>query len=295
MANGGGASLEQHDGLASLPWLAIATTDGKPGDQAIFLAASLNLAEIEREFASHIVTEDVLQWQARDRAVVASRQRKLGAIVIDERPLPDPDPDKLASAMCEGVQMMSLSSLPWTEGSLRLRARAGFLRRVLPEQGWPDLSDTHLLATLAEWLTPYLAGMTRAQHLERLDMHEIMKSLVPYELLRALDTLAPKHLVIPSGKEVLIDYSEEGDPVLAARLQEMFGLAVTPRIADGRAKLRIELLSPAGRPLAVTQSLETFWANVYPAVRSEMRGRYPKHVWPEDPLNTAAVKPNRVR
>jgi ATP-dependent helicase HrpB len=137
--------------------------------------------------------------------------------------------------------------------------------------------------------------MTRAQHLERLDMLAILRALLPSSLARKLDRLAPPRIAIPSGAELRIDYGTDGDPVLRARLQEMFGLATTPGIADGRAKLRIELLSPAGRPLAVTQSLETFWTNVYPQVRTEMRGRYPKHVWPEDPLATAPVKPRRVR
>ncbi len=295
LSGGGGAVMPEHDGLAASPFLAIATTDGKPGDQKIFLAAALSLGEIEEHFAAHIETEEVLGWDNRQRMVTASRRRKLGALVLEERPLNQPAPEKLADAMCQGVKTMGLTALPWTEGAERLRARAQFLRKLFPEEDWPDLSDTGLMASLADWLTPFLAGMTRAQHLERLDMHEIMRSLLPHHLLRQLDKLAPSRIAIPSGKEVTIDYPAEGDPVLAARLQEMFGLAVTPRIADGRAKLRIELLSPAGRPLAVTQSLETFWTNVYPSVRSEMRGRYPRHVWPEDPVNTAPVRPNKLR
>jgi ATP-dependent helicase HrpB len=176
-----------------------------------------------------------------------------------------------------------------------LRARVAFLQRLFPEEGWPDFSDGVLLSTIEVWLKPYLAGMTRAQHLEKLDMLAILQALLPSGLARKLDRLAPSRIAIPSGAEIRIGYGGEGDPVLRARLQEMFGLATTPRIADGRAKLRIELLSPAGRPLAVTQSLETFWTNVYPQVRAEMRGRYPKHAWPEDPLTTAPVRPMRVR
>jgi ATP-dependent helicase HrpB len=294
MAGGGGAVLAEHDSLAASPFIAVASTDGKPGDQKIFLAAALSRTEIDEHFASHIEDEEALGWDNRQRQVIASRRRKLGALILEERPLDNPDPDSVAGAMCEGIKAMGLSSLPWTDGAERFRARVRFLRRLFPDDGWPDLSDAALLASL-DWLKPYLAGMTRAQHLERLDAHEIMRGLVPSHLLRKLDQLAPARIAIPSGKEVAIDYTTDGDPVLAARLQEMFGLAQTPRIADGRAKLRIELLSPAGRPLAVTQSLETFWINVYPSVRAEMRGRYPKHIWPEDPLNTAPVRPNRVR
>jgi len=185
--------------------------------------------------------------------------------------------------------------LPWSDATQSLRARVRFLRRIFPEQGWPDLADEALHATLGDWLTPYLAGMTRRAHISRLDMHAIVTDLIPPELKRRLDKLAPRHIAIPSGADIAIDYDGDGDPVLRARLQEMFGLAETPRIADGRAALRIELLSPARRPLAVTQDLKSFWANAYPQVRSEMRGRYPKHPWPEDPMNTPAVKPNRVR
>ena len=170
-----------------------------------------------------------------------------------------------------------------------------FLRKLYPDTGWPDLSDAALTASLDRWLGPYLAGITRKAHLERLDLHAIMQSLIPHELQRRLDKLAPTRIEVPSGADVRIDYDTEGDPVLRVRLQEMFGLARTPSIAEGRARLRIELLSPAGRPLAVTQSLETFWSNGYPSVRADMRGRYPKHSWPEDPLAAAPVKPRRLR
>jgi ATP-dependent helicase HrpB len=197
--------------------------------------------------------------------------------------------------MLAGVREMGLEALPWGEGDRRLRARIAFLRRHLPEEDWPDFSDKTLLANLDEWLKPYLAGMSRAQHLERLDLHAILKSLVPHRLQRRLDELAPARITIPSGAEIAIDYDSDGDPVLRARLQEMFGLTQTPKIADGRVPLRLELLSPAGRPLAVTQSLETFWTNAYPHVRAEMRGRYPKHSWPEDPREAVPVRPRKVR
>jgi ATP-dependent helicase HrpB len=215
--------------------------------------------------------------------------------VLEERPTAKADPERMAQAMTEGVREMGLGSLPWSEGALSLRARAMFLRRLFPDQEWPDLTDEHLLATLDDWLKPYLAGITRKAHLERLDLRRILSGLIAHDLQRRMEKLAPTRIEVPSGADVRIDYETEGDPILRVRLQEMFGLAATPKIADGRSRLRIELLSPAGRPLAVTQSLETFWSNGYPSVRADMRGRYPKHAWPEDPLSAPPVKPRRVR
>jgi ATP-dependent helicase HrpB len=295
MMGGGGAALPEHDALAGEEFLAIATTDGKAGDQRIFLAAKLSKAEILEHFSNHIETRDVITWESRARMVIANRQERFGALLLDDKPLPTPDPEAVAEAMLAGIREMGLTALPWSDGDQRLRARISFLRRHFPEEAWPDLSDGALLGSLDEWLKPYLAGMMRASHLERLDLHPILLSLVPQGLRRRLDELAPTRIAIPSGAEITIDYEGEGDPVVRARLQEMFGLTRTPKVAEGRVPLRLELLSPAGRPLAVTQSLETFWTNAYPHVRAEMRGRYPKHVWPEDPRVAVPVKPGKVR
>ena len=295
LSGGGGAVLPEHDALVTQDFLAVATTDGAAGDQKIYLAAPLSLKEIEEHFRDQIEARDGVFWDSRTKAVSASKSRRLGALVLEEKPSTNADPTLIADAMTQGVREMGLASLPWTEGAKILRARVMFLRRLFPEEGWPDLSDEALLASLEDWLAPYLAGISRKAHLDRLDMHQIIQSLIPHELARKMDRLAPVRIEVPSGADVRIDYETEGDPVLRFRLQEMFGLARTPAIAEGRSPLRIELLSPAGRPLAVTQSLETFWTNGYPSVRSDMRGRYPKHAWPEDPLNAAPVKPRRLR
>lgn len=295
LSGGGGAVLPEHDALVTQDFLAVATTDGAAGDQKIFLAAPLSLKEIEEHFRDQIEIRDGLHWDSRSRAVSASRSRRLGALVLEEKPSANADPAQIAEAMTEGVRDMGLACLPWTEGSKILRARVMFLRRLFPEAGWPDLSDEALLTGLWDWLTPYLAGISRKAHLDRIDMHQIIQSMIPHDLARQMDRLAPVRIEVPSGADVRIDYETEGDPVLRVRLQEMFGLARTPAIAEGRSPLRIELLSPAGRPLAVTQSLETFWTNGYPSVRSDMRGRYPKHAWPENPLNAEPVKPRRLR
>lgn len=295
LSGGGGAVLPEHDALAVHDWLAVATTDGGSGDQKIFLAAPLSLGEIEEHFADQIYTHDDVFWDSRAKAVSASRQRRLGALVLEEKSLKETGSEVMARAMSQGIREMGVAVLPWTDAARNFQARVGFLRRLFPEHGWPDLTDETLLATLEEWLTPYLAGVTRETHLERLSLYEILQSMIPHDLARRIDKLAPKRIEVPSGADARIDYETDSDPVLRVRLQEMFGLTKTPVIADGRTQLRIELLSPAGRPLAVTQSLETFWTNGYPSVRADMRGRYPKHSWPEDPLNAAPVKPRRLR
>ena len=295
MSGGGGAVLPEHDALSVHDWLAVATTDGAAGDQKIYLAAPLSLAEIETHFGEQILETESVNWDSRARAVSAVRQRKFGALVLEEKPIAKADPELMSAAMVAGLRDMGLGPLPWSEASQSLRARARFLARLFPEAGWPDLSDEALLLTLDDWLKPYLAGITRKSHLDRLDMRQIVLSLIPRDLQARMEKLAPVRIEVPSGAGARIDYETEGDPVLRVRLQEMFGLARTPAIAEGRSPLRIELLSPAGRPLAVTQSLETFWSNGYPSVRSDMRGRYPRHSWPEDPLNAAPVKPRRLR
>ena len=295
LSGGGGAVLPEHDGLAKQDFLAIATTDGTSGDQKIFLAAPLTLQDIDAHFSNQIEQIENVGWDTRSQSVVAVRVRKLGALILEERPLTAADPEVMADAMIKGIDEMGIRSLPWTEGANNFHAQVQFLKRLFPEEAWPDLSDGALAQNLNEWLKPYLAGISRKSHLERLDMLAIMKNLVPYALQRQMDVLAPHRIEVPSGGHVAIDYETEGDPVIRVRLQEMFGLAKTPSIAKGRAQLRIELLSPAGRPLAVTKSLETFWTNGYPDVRAELRGRYPKHSWPEDPLSAPPVKPRKLR
>ena len=293
LSGGGGAILPEHDALAKNEFLAVATTDGAAGDQKIFLAAALTREDIETHFANQIEVSENVQWDTRSQSVNAARVRKLGALILEERVLTDANPEAVTAAMTLGIRDMGLRVLPWTDVANSFRAQVMFLQRLLPEDGWPDLSDEALMQSFEAWLTPYLSGISRKSHLTSLDMFMIIKALVPYELQRQMDALAPRRIEVPSGSHIAIDYETEGDPVLRVRLQEMFGLAKTPSIARGRAQLRIELLSPAGRPLAVTKSLETFWTNGYPDVRADMRGRYPKHSWPEDPMTAAAVAPRR--
>ncbi|MCA0433834.1 MAG: ATP-dependent helicase HrpB [Proteobacteria bacterium] len=295
MANGGGAQVPEHDALAKAEFIAIALLDNAQADARAFLAAPLMRAELEMHFAELISSRKVSGWDTKQNAVVVADVRSVGALILEERPELSPDAETLAAGMLAGVRALGLKALPWNETAESLRARIMFLKRTMPDLSWPDLSDGAMLATLPDWLAPYLAGMARKRDLERLDMANILRSLVPHELLARLDRLAPVRMEVPSGGHYRIDYETDGDPVLRVRLQEMFGLHAAPQVADGRAKLRIELLSPAGRPVAVTQSLETFWTNAYPDVRKDMRGRYPRHYWPENPLEAQAVAPRRLR
>ena len=295
LSGGGGAVLPEHDNLNKSAWLAIATLDGAAGDGKARLAAELSDRDIETHFADLIEETSGVFWDAKSNAVKAGLTRRLGAIVLQEKPAAEIDRSQTAAAMLEGVRAMGLSALPWTEAARGFQARVKFLARVMPEAGFPALDDEALLATAGEWLLPYLEGMMRKGDLARLDMLQILQGLVPGDLLRRMDKLAPIRMTVPGGGSYRIDYDVEGDPTLSVRLQEMFGLTSAPQVADGRARLKIIMLSPGMKPVAVTQSLETFWLQGYPDVRKDMRGRYPKHSWPEDPTTAVAVAPRRVR
>ena len=289
MASGAGAIVPAHDLLAKEDFIAVALLDGTQVDAKVHLAAVITRAEIETHFNNLIVESSGVFWDAKANAVSAARSIKLGALVLEERPLATPEPEAVQIAMAQGVHAMGLSCLPWTSAATMLRSRINFLWRLMPQAGWPELSDANIL----EALPPYLAGKSRKSHLAGLDMVMILRGMVDHALLSRIEKLAPTRIEVPGGGHYAIDYSVEGDPVLRVRLQEMFGMKSVPQIAEGRAKLKVELLSPGGKPVAVTQSMETFWVNAYPDVRKDMRGRYPKHYWPEDPLTAVALAPRQ--
>jgi len=295
LSGGGGAVLPEHDALVTQDFLAVATTDGAAGDQKIFLAAPLSLKEIEEHFRDQIEARDGVFWDGRTKAVSASKSRRLGALVLEEKPSTNADPTLIAEAMTEGVREMGLAALPWTEGAKILRARVMFLRRLFPEEGWPDLSDEALLASLEDWLGPDLAGCTRRAHLARVDVHGALMRRVDWRLRRRLDEEAPTHVQVPTGSRIPVDYADPAEPALEVRLQEMFGAPMGPRICGGRVALTLRLLSPAGRPIQVTRDLAGFWAGSYADVRREMRGRYPRHPWPDDPLAAAPTRRAKPR
>jgi ATP-dependent helicase HrpB len=283
LASGSGALLNTADPLAAEEFLAVAELDGDPRNARIFLAAPLARAEIEAIFASHIERVDLVAWDAREEAVLARRQARLGALTLRDDPLPDPPPAAIHAALLDGLRGLGLDALPWTREAMALRDRIRFAGRI-EARDWPDLSDDALLAGLSVWLAPFLDGISRRSQLGRLDLVGALKALLSWEQQRRLDALAPAHIAVPSGSRVPIDYGAGETPVLAVRLQELFGLGETPAVAGGRVPLLLHLLSPAGRPLQVTRDLRGFWATSYADVRAQMRGRYPKHPWPDDPL-----------
>jgi ATP-dependent helicase HrpB len=290
MVNGAGAVLPEGSLLGREEFLAVADVDGIGTEVRVFLAAPLEREDLVEAFRESIVEEEQVFWNQADEAVVARQVRRLGAITVGERAVV-PRGDGVREAMVEGIRLMGLGSLPWGKGSESARSRSEWLRiSGLAPAGWPDLGDANLLATLPGWLGPFLEGITRKSHLQRLNMESVLRVLFTPRQWNDLARLAPETITVPTGSSILLEYTAGDLPVLSVRLQEMFGQTDTPVIAGGRVSVLIHLLSPAGRPLAVTQDLRSFWSNAYLEVRKEMRGRYPRHVWPEDPL---AAKPTR--
>ena len=290
LSGGGGGTLDPADPLAAQEFLAVADLGGSGREGQIYLAAAVTQAEIETVFAADIVEAEEVAWDSRARAVTARSQKRLGALVLSDRPLRNPDPEAMLAALLEGVRALGLVVLPWTPATEGVRRRVEFLRRTLGDETWPDMSDAALLAGLETWLGPFAAGITREDDLARIDLNAALSTLLPWPLPSKLDELAPTHLAVPSGSQIAVDYGADGGPALSVKMQEVFGLTTTPMVAGGRAPVTLHLLSPAQRPLAVTRDLASFWANVYPQVRGEMRGRYPRHNWPEDPVAAVPTK-----
>lgn len=292
-AGGRGAFIAEAQSLSGAEYLAVATLDLKDREARIRLAAPLSGSTLASMFADSIETRECIEWSSRDRAVVARRERWLGAILLSERRLERPDATLVLQAMLAGVRESGLNVLPWNDESQRLRMRLQFVAAHANENSWPNVSDAALLTSLESWLAPWLDGISRLDHLARLDVSQMLRAMFSYEQQRELDQLAPTHFVVPSGSRIPIDYSTN-PPTLAVRLQEVFGLQATPRVLNGRVALTLHLLSPAHRPVQVTQDLASFWKNGYADVKKEMKGRYPRHSWPDDPLTaapTARAKP----
>ena len=287
LMNGRGAAVAPEDPLAREPYLAIADLDDTGRDARIFLAAPIDLADVEALFADRIETTDEVAWDERTEAVAAVRQTRLGALVLAEQRLETAGADARSLAMLAGIRAMGLDALPWTPGLRGFQARNRFLHRLDP--AWPDFSDDALLADLEAWLAPFLGGAARRAHLARLDLAAALAARLDWSRQKKLDALAPTHLEVPSGSRIALDYGTD-PPVLAVKLQEMFGQLDTPRVGGGAVAVVVHLLSPAGRPLQVTQDLGNFWRTGYAAVRSELRGRYPKHPWPEDPVTAPPTR-----
>ncbi len=292
LANGRGAYFAEHETLSGEPYLVAAQLDGAARETRIFLAAAVSLADLETHCGELIATRDFVEWDGRAQAVQARRQRRLSELILDDAPLPEADSAAVTAALLQGIRQMGIDCLPWNGAMQSWRQRVLFLRRF-DGDAWPDVSDTALLATLEDWLAPYLARCSRRAHLANVDLHAALTGLLTWEQRRTLDEWAPTHLTVPSGSRIAIDYDND-PPVLAVRLQEMFGARDTPRLANGKVAVLLHLLSPARRPVQVTQDLAGFWARGYHDVKKDLKGRYPKHAWPDDPLQappTARAKP----
>jgi len=296
LANGRGASFSNPDPLAAEAYLVIADLDAGTQWARIDLAAPLSLADIESLYADAIVESEQVTWDEKAQAVRASRQRRLSSLVLSEHRLSKPDPLSIAKALLDGVRREGIASLAWTPELRQWRARVRFLKRTEgADSSWPDLSDETLLRTLDQWLGPSVAGLTTLERVKRLDLAAPLHALVSWEQQRQLDRLAPAYLTVPSGSKIRIEYDQPDGPILAVRLQEMFGCKDQPRIAGGKIPVILHLLSPAKRPVQVTKDLASFWANAYQDVRKDLRGRYPKHHWPENPLSASPTAKTKRR
>jgi len=285
LASGRGAALGSNDPLAASAALVAAHLDGDRRQARIWLAAALPLAALELLQADQLRSRDLVQWDDNKQLVQARRQRCLGALLLNDEPLANPDPELLRACVLEQLRRGGLQQLAWTPERQQLRGRLGFLQRLEPEL-WPAVDDTSLLAELELWLGPALGGVRSLGELQRLDVGAALLDRLDWRQRSQLDVLAPLRWPLPTGRVGRIDYTGE-EPVLSSRLQDFFGLTATPRLAEGRHAVLVHLLSPAGRPAAVTRDLASFWQQGYPLVRKDLRGRYPKHRWPEDPLAPA--------
>jgi ATP-dependent helicase HrpB len=295
LANGRGARLHENTLLYGEPWLVVIDLRFEDRDSLIFAAAPFDEALLERDFGERFVRERHVRWNRDTRAVEASEELRFAQIVLERRSVPT-QADEALPALLAGVRELGLDALAWSEHTATLRMRVAMLRDACPELVLPDLSDAALLATLDDWLAPRLAGKTRLDALTSAQLGEALAAKLDYAQRRTVDDLAPEMLRVPSGNERHLQYEPGKPPVLAVKLQELFGLADTPRIAKGRVPVTLHLLSPAQRPIQVTQDLRGFWERTYPEVKKELKGRYPRHPWPDDPWSatpTARAKQRR--
>lgn len=299
LANGRGAQCEPGQRLAREPYLVIAEMTGSAQQARILAAAPITEGEIAALVDAGLAPYPLAERQEAsfDRAARALRVRavrRYGALALAERPLPIAATTENAEALARGIAVLGIGLLPWTRGQNQLRERVAFLRRAEPEAGWPDLSDEGLAAEPELWLAPHLFGRASLGAIEPGDLDSALAALLPWEMKRRLDAEAPTHFTAPTGSSLAVDYAAEAGPTISVRVQELFGLAIHPALAGGRVPLVLELLSPAHRPIQVTRDLPGFWRGSWAAVKSEMKGRYPRHPWPDDPaaaLPTTRAKP----
>ncbi len=288
MANGRAAAVEPHDPLAKAAFVAVAEATGKASQARILAAAAIEPAEIERMFADAIETRREIAFDRTKGALRARETRKLGALTLDQRNLPVEPDETTAKLLAEGIAALGVDCLPWSPRLKQLRARIAFLRRAEGEE-WPDTGDRALAATAVDWIAPFLASARSLDDISEDMLAAALESLLPWDMRRRLDAEAPTHFETPAGSRVAVDYESGDEPTISARVQEFFGLKDHPTLAGGRVKPVLRLLSPAHRPIQTTGDLPRFWAGAWADVKKDMKGRYPRHVWPDDPASAAAT------
>ncbi|MDU4698756.1 MAG: ATP-dependent helicase C-terminal domain-containing protein, partial [Paenibacillus sp.] len=291
MRNGRGAQLLHKDSLGQSAFLAIAEVDDEGAEGRILLAAPLEEEEMYRHHAADITEERSAEWDDASGTVRARIRRTFGAIVLREQPDPAPGPEQITQALLDAVAVKGVAILPWTEKARKLQERMMFLYHL--DSDWPDVSDETLAATAETWLAPYLSGVRKRADLQALSLYNMLENLLTWSQQQELSAEAPTHLLVPSGSQIQVHYDGPQAPYAAVRLQEVFGMMETPRIGFGRVPITLHLLSPASRPVQVTSDLRSFWQHTYFEVKKDLKGRYPKHYWPEDPLQATATR--RVR
>ncbi len=294
LSSGRGVRLPEADQLVGSEYLVVAQMDAGRREGRIFLADRLTKDDIQESLSAHIRLCSSIEWDSSAESVAACQEERLGSLVLNRRRLKGPDAEQVKAAMLDGIRVMGLEALPWSDKAREWQARVCSLRLWQPDGNWPDLSDATLLQTLEQWLGPWLDGISMRDHLRRLDLGSILRNRLEWKQQKLVDELAPTHIQVPSGSRVKLQYQPGEEPVLAVRLQEMFGLMDTPSVCGGRVKLVLHLLSPARRPMQVTRDLRGFWDRTYAEVKKELKGRYPKHYWPDDPMQaqpTSRVRP----
>ncbi len=295
LANGHGARLPGESHLRKATYLVAAVLSGRSDESVVRLAAPVDLDALRSHLPDRIERRDLVRWEEQRNGVCAVHEERLGALVLSSRPWADPPPELIGNALLDAIRSRGLGLLPWSDAARELRARVLSLHHWLPEETWPDLSEPALLANLDRWLAPYLTGITRVEQLSRLDLHAILLSQLDWPRQQRLNEGAPTHITVPSGSRKRLEYRPGESPVLAVKLQEMFGLTDTPTVAFGTVPVTLHLLSPAQRPIQVTQDLKGFWERTYTEVKKELKGRYPKHPWPDDPWNAVPTARTRPR
>jgi ATP-dependent helicase HrpB len=297
LANGRGARFGEPQALSKSEFIVAAELDGAEREARIFLAAPVRLADLEEHFSSQILDHAEIIWDEREQAIRARRERRLGAVLLESAEIRHPDPHAVQEAALTGLRATGIAGLPWTSELRQWQARVMLMRQyaVASPEPWPDVSDLALAVTLDDWAPPWISSFTRREHFARMDLANALRSRLTYAQGVILEREAPTHFTVPSGSNIPIDYLDGEIPALSVRLQEMFGLNRTPSVAAGRLPLLLKLLSPARRPVQITRDLVSFWNRGYHEVKKDLKGRYPKHYWPEDPYTAEPTRRARPR